>query len=170
MTEPDLAGHHYLEHGVGAETTAEVIDILQNGTVWKDWDMATLLRQGLPRILGAASRKNVPLKRIRLGQKRDTEKFELPEQVAEIFDVVEETDHVWPVRSLYPKFSFDLLYKGRTTLNLGRVVIGQLVQGNLKAHIDLVIARDRLKNHTESIVVMSTNSGISPPVQSISIH
>jgi len=162
----DLIGYHFIQYGMDPDIIKETIDGVQGG-MWKDWDRAQALRTALPKVLGEKT-SNARVSRIRLGYLAKAELLLEQPSLSERLNVVKETDHAgYEVTSLYPKAGEELTYRGRTVMNVGSVVMRSIMT-ELVAYtdsLDIVSQKNNRVNY--SIVAMSTNQGVPPPIRSM---
>lgn len=165
FTQEDLVGYHFVQYGMDSGITKETIEGIQEG-VWSEWDGAQALRDAL-QVLLADKTTSALTQRIRLGRPRDVERLQLDPSLSDYFERVTETDHTQSdVESLYPREGIGIEYRGRASLYIGSVVIGNVVE-DLTTHsdvLDLMVESDPL---IRTIVASSTNRGSFPAIQSL---
>lgn len=159
----DITGYYYTQHGVGPIIVDEVIDLALAGGDENDHD-----GPALSNLLKSHITTPLPARRIRFGAKGLGGEPVLSPRVNNIFDLVVELGHTYKMNTLYPKPGTELTYRGRTNVNLGRIVINQISQ-DMSVYTDVLESVNQESGTKHTVLVSSTNQGVFPTARSVDI-
>lgn len=158
ITEEGLGGYHFVQYGIPSNVTKEVIELLEGGKTWENWEGSQDLSDVLPEILGPFN-TDVLLMRIRLGNAIDAHKVDLGQGLSEYFTdpVHEPGQRGGEAASLYPLEGVELEYRGRVSMGVGKVSVGSYLEETTLA-VDLLNVRAESEGIDRSVAVISKNT------------